>query len=75
MVREYFLQVGEGLDKKTVDGGPVYAANGSGERIGILADYMPDNGFAKIKLFQSVAYNDLVRGGIPLDNIVFDGKA
>lgn len=75
MVREYFLQVGEALDKKTVVGGPVYAANGSGEKIGSIVDYIPDNGFARIKIFYDVDYRDLVRGGIPLENIVFNGKA
>lgn len=74
-VNQYYLQVGEGLDRKIVNGGPVYAANGSGEEIGKIVDYIPKNGFAKIQLYWDVNYQDLVRSGIPMEHIVFKNVA
>jgi hypothetical protein len=74
-VNQYYLQVGTGLDRNIVNGGPVYSANGSGGEIGKIVDYLPDSGFAKILLFYDVNYVELVRSGIPMDHIVFKNVA
>ena len=74
-VSQYYLQVGTGLDRNIVNGGPVYSANGSGEEIGKIAEYIPDNGFARIQLYFDVNYKELVRSGIPLEHIVFKNVA
>lgn len=74
-VNQYYLQVGTGLDRNIVNGGPVYSANGSGEEIGKIVDYLPDSGFAKILLFYDVNYAELVRSGIPMEHIVFKNVA
>lgn len=75
VVNQYYLHVGEGLDRKIINNGPVYSTNGSGEKIGKIIDYIPDNGYAKIQLFYDVSYEDLMRSGVPFENIVFKNRA
>lgn len=74
-VDQYYLHVGEGLDSKIINGGPVYAANGTSEEIGKIVEYIPSNGYAKIQLYEEVNYNDLLKSGIPLEHIVFKNRA
>lgn len=75
MVDHYFCQVGEDLDRDIVIGGPVYSANGSGEELGKIVDYIPSSGFAKLRLYESVHFKDLMKAGILIEHIIFKNLA
>lgn len=75
IVDQYYLPVGEGLDKNIVVGGPIYSANGSEEEIGKIIDYIPETGFARLKLYMDVSAHELIRAGIPVEHIVFKNEA
>lgn len=74
-VTEYFLQIDKGLDKKIVEGGPVFSIQNSKERIGVILKYFPNNGFVQVCLNEAVSYTDLMQSGIPLSHIIFQNKA
>ena len=75
MVREYFVKVEIGMNKNDVVNGPVYSHDGSNDVVGRIATYNPKTGFMKIELIHPIDYKVLVRGGIPLSNIIFESKA
>lgn len=75
MIKEYFIKVEPGMNKKDLIDGPVYSSPDSNEVVGTISEYNPRNGFMKIKLYVSMNYKDLVKGGVPLSNIVFNNKA
>ena len=75
MVDKYFIKVEKGMIKNDVIGGPVYENNVSQEVIGLITDYNKTTGFIKIELTKLIDYKCLVKGGIPLCNIIFNNKA
>lgn len=75
MVSKYFIKVEPGMNKAEVIDGPVYSAPDSGEVVGKITDYNPRNGYMKIELQTPMDYKILVKGGVPLSNIIFNNRA
>lgn len=72
-VEEYFLQIEPQLEESAMIGGPVVTPDH--KEIGKIRGYNSDTGFARIKLFNTISYKDLIVAGIPLEHIIFKGEA
>lgn len=72
---KYFIQAEVGMDPANVIGGPVFNSNDSEEVVGRILDYIPNIGMLKIELITPMHYKNLIKAGVPINQIIFNYTA